>query len=136
MKDSITSISVSFSGTVLLFSLFEILNLTPPINTKFILVLFLMTVTMGAFNEALNTFEKKVKELPIILDFFLRLVFCYASVFLEGSLVDMIPFEWISFLYISPVIIPVYTSTYLLMYSYAKKSADSINKKLEQNKHL
>lgn len=135
MKDSITSISVSFTGTILVFSICELLNIVPPITSGFVLILFLMTVTIGVCNELLNLYEKKIRELPILLDFSIRLLCCYISVFFLGSLLGMMPFQWISIWYITPVILPVFTTTYFIMLSTAKRSADSINKKLERQKN-
>jgi len=135
MKGFLKIVGISFTGCVLFFCVFAKLGLVPSITEDFIFILFFMDSSIAGANMLTNLWEEKRKrETPVIVDYFIRIIECYLIVLLEGCLSGMIPFAPIAFIYISPIIIPVFTGTYIVMLVSAKNSADYINKKINNKK--
>jgi sterol desaturase/sphingolipid hydroxylase (fatty acid hydroxylase superfamily) len=78
--------------------------------------------------------EEKFDISSIFADAFIRVLICYIVVLFEGCLFKMFAFSWMSFLYISPILIPTYIITYALSYFNHVKYANAINNCIQQKK--
>lgn len=130
MKTILNITCSSFTCLMLLFALLSPYGLAPHITSQTVYQGLLLSVSVSLFMAA----TKKTREGSLLSDALIRVLICYFVVFLEGSLIKMIPFSWKGLLLITPVLIPVFIITYFINYLTCVELADSINKSIKRKK--
>ena len=123
----------SFTPMVLFFILFARISRITYFSDVIALELFVMCLTVAILMSVSDRIEAYFDVSAIWMDALIRVFICYFVVFIQGSLFGMFPFSWISFTYITPVLIPgffvAYGISYLTCIEYSKAINESINRK-------
>jgi hypothetical protein len=134
MKMILIITCASFTAIVMIFALASGTGIAPEISRDVIVQLFAMTLTIAVIMFLAGKIEDRFDMTSLVLDWFIKVIICYAVVITEGSLFGMFPLEWKAFGYISPVLVPTIIATYIISYLTCAKWADAINKSIHSKK--
>lgn len=124
----------SFTGVMLLFSVFSKYDMAPVVNSTVIFQVYILTLSIAVVMSIAERITNKLRIYSALVDALIRIVICYALVFIEGGLFDWFEFSAEAILMISPVCIPVFIVTYLVLYLTCVECADAINKSIKRKK--
>jgi hypothetical protein len=136
MKHILTITCSSFTAIIVLFALFSKFDspFAPEFSNSTVLEFFIMCLSIAIAMLVSKKIEEKFDIPSIFVDAFIRVLICYIIVFFEGCWFEMFSFSWISFLYISPILIPTYIISYALSYFNRVQYANAINYRIQQKK--
>jgi len=122
----------SFTAIVLFFILFSKLGVIIPFSEDIALQLFIMCLIIAILLIIVELIEARLDVSSIFADALARVLTCYFVVFIVGSLFGMFPFSWISFAYITPVLIPGFIVTYAISYTTCIEHSHAINASIKR----
>jgi len=124
----------SFTGVMLLFSVFSKYDMAPVVNSTVTFQVFILTLSIAVVMSIAEKIENKLKIYSALADMLIRVVICYTLVFIQGGLFGWFEYSVKALLTITPVCIPVFIVTYLVLYLTCVECADAINKSIKRKK--
>lgn len=122
----------SFTAIILFFILFSKLGVIILFSEDIALQLFIMSLSISILMSLTDKIEAHLDVSSIFVDVSIRVFICYFVVFIQGCLFGMFPFSWISFIYITPVLIPGFLVTYAISYFTNVEYSNAINKSIKR----
>ncbi|MGV8905106.1 MAG: hypothetical protein ACOH15_00730 [Acetobacterium sp.] len=116
------------------FILFSKLGVIIPFSEDVALQLFIMCLSIAILLSLVDIIEARLDVSSIFVDALARVLTCYMVVFVLGCFFGMFPFSLISFVYITPVLIPGFIVTYAISYITSVEYSNAINKSIKRKR--
>ncbi len=134
MKKIMIITCASFTAVMLLFTLLSVWDMAPEVSGGVTVQVFVIALSISVLMYIAEKIEDRFEITSLWADTLIRLVICYATVFVEGGLFRMFPYSWDIFLKVTLVLIPVFIITYAIGYFTCLEWAQAINKSIRQRK--